>query len=76
MVFGHFPVAFLNPLRIAQMLPNGLWAFPSSFPTPFERFPAPVQQPLRAFPIGCQLKRGNFQLFFLKGRISVNILKS
>ncbi len=75
MAFGHFPVAFLYHLRIAQRLPNSLWAFPVGFPTPFEHFPASVQQPLRAFTSSCRLKRVNFQLFFLKGRISVNIFK-
>jgi hypothetical protein len=70
-----FPRAFLYPLRIAQRLPNSLWVFPSGFPTPFEHFLAAVQQLLRPFPSGCRLKRGNFQLFFLKGRISVNIFK-
>jgi hypothetical protein len=75
MVFGHFPVAFLYHLRIAQRLPNSLWAFPGGFPIPFEHFPASVQQPLRAFTSSCRLKRVNFQLFFLKGRISVNIFK-
>ncbi len=74
-VFGHFPAAFLYSLRIAQRLSNSLWAFPSGFPTPFEYFPAAVQQPLRAVPSGCRLKYGNFQLFFLKGRISVHIFK-
>jgi hypothetical protein len=73
MVFGHFPAAFRYSLRIAQRLPNSLWAFPSRFPTPFEHFPAAVKQPLKAFLSGCRLKRGNFQHFFLKGRISVNI---
>jgi hypothetical protein len=74
-VFGHFPAAFLYSLRIAQRLSNSLWAFPSGFPTPFEYFPAAVQQPLRAVPSGCRLKCRNFQLFFLKGRISVYIFK-
>jgi hypothetical protein len=58
---------------LSYWLAAGMWAFPSGFPTPFEPFPATVQQPLRAFPSGCWLKRGNFQLFFLKGRISVYI---
>jgi hypothetical protein len=73
--FGHFPAAFLYSLRIAQRLSKSLWAFPSGFPTPFEHFPAAVQQPLRAFPSGCRPKQGNFQLFFLKDRISVYICK-
>ncbi len=74
-VFGHFPAAFLYSLRIAQRLSNILWLFPSGFPTPFEYFPATVQQPLRTVPSGCRLKCGNFQVFFLKGRISVYIFK-
>jgi hypothetical protein len=74
-VFGYFPAAFLYSLKIAQRLSNSLWAFSSGFPTLFEHSPAAVQQPLRAFPSGCQLKQGNFQLFFLKGRISVYICK-
>jgi hypothetical protein len=65
---GHFcpPLLLANGwyLGIAQRLSNSLWAFPSRFPTPFEHFPAAAQQPLRVFPSGCQLKRGNFQLFF------------
>jgi hypothetical protein len=68
---SSFPVLFKN----CQRLSNSLWAFPSGFPTPFEHFPAAVQQPLRAFPSGCRPKQGNFQLFFLKGRISVYICK-
>jgi hypothetical protein len=59
-------------LRIARRLSNSLWAFPSDFPTPFEHFQAGVQQPLRAFPSCCRLKRDNFQLFFLKGHVSVD----
>jgi hypothetical protein len=58
---------------LSYWLAAGMWAFPSGFPTPFEPFPMAVQQPLRAFPSGCWLKRGNFQLFFLKGLISVYI---
>jgi hypothetical protein len=41
----------------------------------FGYFSDAVQQPLRAFPSGCRLKQGNFQIFFLKGRISVCICK-
>jgi hypothetical protein len=46
--------------------------FPGGFPIPFKHCPAAVQQPLRAFPSGYRLKRGNFHTFFLTGRISVN----
>jgi hypothetical protein len=51
----------------------GVWAFPSGFPIPFQQCPTAVQQPLRAFPSGCRLKRGNFHPLSLKGRVTVNI---
>jgi hypothetical protein len=34
--FGHFPAAFLFPLRIAQRLSICLWAFPSGYPMAFK----------------------------------------
>jgi hypothetical protein len=56
----------------------GIFAFLSGFFKPlriafFKHFLAAVQQPLRAFPSGYWLKRGNFHPFSLKGGVSVNI---
>jgi hypothetical protein len=71
MAFGHFPAAFLYPLRLHRGFPLAFGHFPAAFLHPLSI----SQQPLRAFPSGCRLKRGNFQLLFLKGRIFVNIYK-
>jgi hypothetical protein len=61
--FRNFPEAAQKPLGISQR-----------YSIPFSQYSAAVQQPLRAFPSGYWLKRGNFHPFSLKGRVSVNIL--
>ncbi len=54
------------------LLPGGrYWEFPSGFSTHFSQCPAAVQQHLRAFRCGYQLKHGNIHPYSVKGRVSV-----